>query len=522
MLLPSLPRLPALARLAPLKRLWTLRLMLRRPEIMAFLPALTLAAFWFGGEQMLVLTALGLPLLFVLAGAFREEAEVPAFPDGVGGFSSLGQIERSLTEVLQTAPFTAETTGVLTIMIDNLADYEASYGNAAMTALQERLADRLISALRGPDMIARLRQGCFVVMLAPMRRLDLEAMVQVAARLQSAVAPTISLDAARLYVTASVGFCLAGRAAQNTARGLIDAASAAGLDALRCGPGAIRAYSPEIAARLQQTEDLRASLERAFDEGQIQPWFQPQISTDTGALTGLEALARWVHPTRGVIPPADFLPAVMDAGLAPRLCDTMLASALAALRKWDQAGIRIPRVAVNFSDSELRDPRLVDRIKWELDRFDLRPDRLCIEILETVVADSTADIISRNLAGLTRLGCPLDLDDFGTGHASLASIRRFGVGRIKIDRSFVTHVHEDREQQRTIAAILSMAEQLGLETLAEGVELQEEHNMLAQLGCKHVQGYVIARPMAFDDVVPWLTHYRATLRPLPRIGSRAL
>lgn len=512
----------ALTRLPIVQKLWSLRHLVRRPEIMAFLPAVTLAAFWFGGEQVLVATALGLPMLFALFGSFRHEVDVPDFPDTLGGLSSLPQMERALTEVLHAAPLTGETTGVLVVMIDNLTEIETSFGNAGVSALQERLGDRLVSALRGPDMIARVRPGCFAVLLAPMRRLDLEAMVQVAARLQSAIAPSVSLDATRLYVTASIGFCLAARAPQQSARGLVDAAIAAARDAVRCGPGAIRAYSAEIALRQQQTEDLRGSLERAFDEGQIQPWFQPQISTDTGALTGLEALARWVHPERGVVPPAEFLPAVMDAGLAARLCDTMLASALSSLRKWDQAGIRIPRVAVNFSESELRDPRLVERIKWELDRFDLRPERLCIEILETVVADSTADIIQRNLAGLSRLGCPLDLDDFGTGHASLGSIRRFGVGRLKIDRSFITHVHEDREQQRTVAAILSLAEQLGLDTLAEGVELQEEHNMLAQLGCKHVQGFVLARPMPFEDVVPWLTQYRTTLRPAPRIGSRAV
>jgi diguanylate cyclase len=511
----------SLTRLPLVQKLLTLRHVVRRPEIMAFLPAVTLAAFWFGGERVLVATALGLPMLFALFGAFRQAEDLPEFPDTLGGLSSLPQLERAVTEVLQAAPLTGETTGVLVLMVDNLVDIETSFGNAAVAALQERLGERLLSALRGPDMIARVRPGCFAVMLSPMRRLDLEAMVQVAARLQAAVAPSFSLDATRLYATASVGFCLAARAPQQSARGLVDAATAAARDAVRCGPGAIRAYSAEIALRHQQTDDLRGSLERAFDEGQIQPWFQPQISTDTGALTGLEALARWVHPDRGVVPPADFLPAVMEAGLAARLCDTMLASALSALRKWDLAGIRIPRVAVNFSESELRDPRLVERIKWELDRFDLRPDRLCIEILETVVADSTADVIQRNLAGLSRLGCPLDLDDFGTGHASLGSIRRFGVGRLKIDRSFITHVHEDREQQRTVAAILSMAEQLGLDTLAEGVELQEEHNMLAQLGCKHVQGYILARPMPFEDVAPWLTHYRTSLRPAPRIGTRA-
>jgi diguanylate cyclase len=502
--------------------LWRGREVLRRTEILAFLPALTLAAFWFGGESWLVLTALGLPMLFALFGAFRLKAEVPDFPDGLGGLSSLAQMERQLTVAMQTSAMSGETTGVLAVALDDLADLEARFGATALAEVQERIADRLASALRGPDMIARVRPGCFAILLTPMRRLDLEALVQVSARLQASVAPPISIDATRVYVTAAVGFCLASRAPQPNAAALIGAATTAVNDALRCGPGAIRAFSPEIATRQQQTDDLRASLETAFDEGQIKPYFQPQISTDTGALTGLEALARWAHPERGIMPPADFLPAVLDAGLSSRLCDTMLAGALSALRKWDQAGVRIPRVGVNFSASELRDPRLVERIKWELDRFDLRPDRLSIEILETVVADSTTDVIVRNLSALSRLGCQLDLDDFGTGHASIGSIRRFAVGRLKIDRSFITHVNEDREQQRTVAAILSLADQLGIDTLAEGVETQEEHNMLAQLGCKHVQGYVIARPMPFDEVVPWLGHYRATLRPVPRIGSRAL
>jgi diguanylate cyclase len=491
---------------------------------MAFLPALTLAAFWFGGEDVLVFTALGLPLLFALAGAFRVEDDLPAFPHDLGGLSPLQTVERQLGVILQNAGRSgeSETTGVLMIALDDLDDLETRFGTTALTEVQERVADRLASALRGPDLIARVRPGCFAILLTPVRRLDLETMVQVAARLQASVAPPISLDATRIYVTASAGFCLSARAPQQTVRAVMDAALAAMADALRCGPGAIRAYSPEIAARRKQTDDLRSGLEAAFDDGQIKPFFQPQISTDTGVLTGLEALARWHHPERGILPPADFLPAIADAGLSSRLCDTMLAGAMGALRKWDQAGIRIPRVAVNFSAAELRDPRLADRIRWELDRFDLRPDRLCVEILETVVADSATDLIVRNLSALAKLGCQLDLDDFGTGQAAIGSIRRFGVSRLKIDRSFITHVNDDREQQRTVAAILSLAEQLGLDTLAEGVETQEEHAMLAQLGCKHVQGYVIARPMPFEDVAAWITHHRATLRPLPRIGSRAL
>lgn len=507
------------------QRLWhsfgQVRGVARRPEIMAFLPAITLAAFWLGGEEVLIVTALGLPLLFALVGAFHFKTDATDFPNGLAGLSSTAQLNRALAQAMAQTVVAGETTGALVFTLDDYDDLYARHGAAALAEIQDRVADRLMSALRGPDVMARMGQGSFGIALTPMRRLDLESMVQIAARLQAAASPAISIDATRLYVTGSVGFCLASRAPEPNAASVFDAATAAVAEALRHGPGAIRAFAPDIAVRHAQQSSLRDALEAAFAEGQIRPYFQPQVSTDTGALTGFEALARWHHPTRGLIPPAEFLPAVMDAGLSSRLCDTILTGALAALRKWDQIGLNVRCVGVNFSAAELRDPRLVERIKWELDRFDLKPQRLAVEILETVVADTSNDIIVRNLSALSRLGCELDLDDFGTGQAAIANIRRFSVNRIKIDRSFVTRVHDDREQQRTVAAILSLAEQLGLDTLAEGVETPEEHAMLAQLGCKHIQGYVIARPMPFEDTAAWIAQHRAQAKALPRIGTRA-
>jgi EAL domain-containing protein (putative c-di-GMP-specific phosphodiesterase class I) len=182
----------------------------------------------------------------------------------------------------------------------------------------------------------------------------------------------------------------------------------------------------------------------------------------------------------------------------------MLQNALTALQDWDARGICIPRVGVNFSNAELCDPRLLDRIGWELDRFEVSPDRLVVEVLETVVAARSDDVVIGNLAGLARIGCCLDLDDFGTGHASITSIRRLSIERIKIDRSFVTRIDDDPEQQRMVAAILTMAERLGLDSLAEGVETAGERAMLVQLGCGHLQGFGIARPMPFVETLDWI------------------
>jgi EAL domain-containing protein (putative c-di-GMP-specific phosphodiesterase class I) len=292
-------------------------------------------------------------------------------------------------------------------------------------------------------------------------------------------------------------------------------------EALRNGPGAIRAYAPDMARTRADRDALRDALEQAMDEGQIRAHFQPQISTDTGAITGFEALARWHHPERGLIAPAEFLPVLEDSGLSERLGEVMLYNALTALTRWDRAGLSVPTVSVNFSANELRNPRLADKLKWELDRFDLEPSRLCVEVLENVVAETENDVIVSNIAALARLGCGIDLDDFGTGHASITSIRRFAVRRIKIDRSFVARVDEDRDQQKMVAAILSMAEQLGLSTLAEGVETQGEHAMLAQLGCGDVQGFGIARPMPVDETMEWIARHRAQQGTVPRIGQRA-
>jgi EAL domain-containing protein (putative c-di-GMP-specific phosphodiesterase class I) len=199
----------------------------------------------------------------------------------------------------------------------------------------------------------------------------------------------------------------------------------------------------------------------------------------------------------------------------------MVYQSLLALTRWDKAGFSVPGVAVNFSKSELRNPSLPSKLKWELDRFDLAPDRLTVEILETVIAETDNDVIVANIAALSQMGCGIDLDDFGTGHASITSIRRFAVRRLKIDRSFVTKVDEDREQQKIVSAVLSMAERLGMETLAEGVETQGEHAMLAQLGCGHVQGFGIARPMPIEETLEWIARHLARLAGTPRIGKRA-
>ncbi|MCG6111518.1 MAG: EAL domain-containing protein [Paracoccus sp.] len=264
---------------------------------------------------------------------------------------------------------------------------------------------------------------------------------------------------------------------------------------------------------------LIATVSDAVAAAQMQAWFQPQISCHSGQITGFEALARWNHPTRGVLAPGAFMPQ-MSAADHNTLTLFMLAQSMAALKTWDQAGFDVPTVSINISNCELSDRGFADCLLWELDRHEIAPSRLVVEVLESVGPVTSSGETRDNLRKLAKAGCQIDLDDFGTGYASLDAIRQFGINRIKIDRSFVTACDIDEAQQRMILAILALAERLGIAALAEGVETREEYAFLAQMGCDEVQGYAIAKPMPLSDSLDFLKRHADAAARLPTLAKR--
>jgi EAL domain-containing protein (putative c-di-GMP-specific phosphodiesterase class I) len=233
-------------------------------------------------------------------------------------------------------------------------------------------------------------------------------------------------------------------------------------------------------------------------------FFQPQVELATGAFAGFEALVRWQHPEDGLLEPDAFLDLADQTDLGERIGELMLTRALEALAAWDAAGLVVPRVGVNFALAQLRDPRLVEKIKWETERLGVEPERVAIEMLETVLIKTDADMVVRNLRGLASAGFHVELDDFGTGHASIANLRRFMVNRIKIDRSFIAGIETSEEQQALTASMIAMAHALGIATLAEGVETEAARATVARLGCDAIQGYLVGRPMPLADSLVWL------------------
>jgi diguanylate cyclase (GGDEF)-like protein len=492
------------------------------PHMLAFLPAIMLGGYWFGGETALLVGAVALPALVAVSGWLPRAGGGVRGRDPLTLLAQRGDVEAALDSALAGERTTGRRSACVVVEVDEFAGFAAQHGPAAAETILQRVAERLRAHLRDGDLVARLDEATFAVALAPVRRMDLETLIQLSVRLQEALGDPIVLDSGRIYLTASIGFCLPARTPARNGAAFLAAAEQALAAARANGPSSIRSYSAEApAARTEHAAAYLDEVAGALEQGHIRPWFQPQVSTDTGDITGFEALARWHHPERGLIPPGDFLPAIAAAGLNERLGEVILYHSLTALRAWDRANLAIPRVAVNFSGEELSDPRLLERIRWELDRFELDPNRLAVEVLENVVSKSENDTITRNIAALGKMGCMIELDDFGTGNASLAAIRRFAVHRIKIDRSYITRVDRDRQQQDMVSAILTMAERLRLETLAEGVESVGEHAMLAQLGCQNVQGFAIGRPMPFEETIAWIVRHREKLSEPPQIGREA-
>ncbi|MEM9973574.1 MAG: bifunctional diguanylate cyclase/phosphodiesterase [Pseudomonadota bacterium] len=487
-----------------------LRNFLLGPQLLAFLPALTLASFWLGGEDALVAIALILPIFFALAGLFTKgEADDLGPRDAVTNLPSRSYLVSKTDRILAEGPSRGQTTAALAVELDEFSDLEKRLGRRACDAILALTAQRLRGELRSEDLLARLDGPRFAIVMVAGQRTDLETLIQLSTRIQRAAEAPCSIEGARIFVTVSIGFCTPHRMPAKNGEALVEAAEHALIDAALTGAASIRAYTDEMKTRARARGALIDELPTALESDHFRPWFQPQVHTSTGEISGLEVLCRWQHPERGVIPPGEFLPAAENLGLMERLGEVMLYHSCNALRAWDAAGMHIPKVSVNFSAEELRNPRIVDKIRWELDRFDLSPSRLTVEVLETVIAQTASDTIIRNLRAFAELGCSVDLDDFGTGHASIANIKRFSVGRIKIDRSFVTRVDSDLDQQNIVSAILTLAERLELDTLAEGVETAAEHAVLGQLGCGHIQGFGIARPMPFEKLEGWLAEYEA-------------
>jgi diguanylate cyclase (GGDEF)-like protein len=418
------------------------------------------------------------------------------------------QIIQALDDIITRSGNGTYTTTILVFEIDRFRVLEESRDGSEIAHILRVIEERLIDGPCRRHMIRRMGGGRFAIIPTPFGAISHEYLKIFAADIQNLATRPIRHPNRNTQITVSIGYAHQHETEATDGETLYEAANTALIVATKSGSNAICAFSHAIQSQITNNKNLARAAKKAMEIGDIHAHFQPQVDIVKQQVVGLEALARWQHSVRGMLSPAEFLPIIEAEGMMQDLGYTILKSALSALKHWDDAGIHIPTISVNMSTDELLNPHLVDIIAMELETYDLAPNRLVIEILETVVASTTEDLIMRNIADLHDLGCAIDLDDFGTGHASISTIRRFGVDRIKIDRSFVANSGDDKEQQQMVLAILTMSKQLNVDTLAEGVETDREMAFLSHAGCNVVQGYVVSRPMPSEDVANWMrTHH---------------
>lgn len=471
-------------------------------RVLVLMPLLLVAGYLAGGELVLFGSAVLIPLAVVAIGLGHRLA---GFGTPSGHLTLADRNE--LVEWLECDTARKARPGqlaVLTIAIDDMPAIETRFGRDGRAAVRRGLAERICALMRQTDLVAALDETMFAVGLRDVRPPENETLLRLARRLQSICDTPFPEGAARIFCTASLGIAAERHVRDVTARGLVAAAERAGDFAASSGPGSVRIFTEGLASDEEYIRERTQVLSDALETGEICAWFQPQMSCDGQSLLGFEALARWDRNSGGPIAPGAFLPEIQKLGLSQRLTEVMLKQALAALNAWDAAGFDVPTVSVNFSGEELRNPQLADYVIWELDRFGLHPNRLVVEVLESVIADRHEETITRTLMALSKAGCRIDLDDFGTGFTSILNIRRFNVSRIKIDRQLIAQLDRDEAQRRMVSALLSFSRKLGIDALAEGVETRSERAALQRLGCPFIQGYLIAKPMALGETLNWL------------------
>jgi diguanylate cyclase (GGDEF)-like protein/PAS domain S-box-containing protein len=385
---------------------------------------------------------------------------------------------------------------VLFCDVDRFKVVNDSLGHTAGDALLYAVATRFRQAVRTSDTVARFGGDEFVILAEDLAD-EADATV-VAEKLAGALREPISLGSNEIVVTSSIGIAMPDHA--STPETLVRDADVAMYRAKARGRARHERFDAQLRAQALQRLDIESALRRALGLEEFLVHYQPEVDLDSGRAVGVEALVRWDHPDKGITSPASFLPVAEETGLIVDIGYDVFRRAGRQFEVWhERLGDRTPTMWVNVSARQLAMPELVPRLRAVTEEFLPSPTCLGIEITETdIVPDD--ERVQRTMGDLTDLGVRIAIDDFGTGFASLSYLWRFPADVVKIDRTFVHRLEEEREATVLIAAMIQMAHSLGKSTVAEGVETAEQLARLRRLECDVVQGYLIGRPAAGPDV----------------------
>ncbi len=439
----------------------------------------------------------------------EENASRLAHYDSLTGLANRFQMAQTLEKILAAPNPEHRACSVFLIDLDRFKQVNDTMGHPAGDALLTQVATRLERAIGEHGRVGRLGGDEFQVILPGCHRRD--DLARLAERVIHDLSQPYSIESHRVVIGASVGVALSPDDGV-TAEAIIRNADLALYAAKDGGRGRHHFYAPDLHSDAEERRQLEQDLRDALAQGGLELYYQPVVHTSTERITGFEALLRWTHPTRGPLSPAKFIPIAEDSGLIAPIGEWALRQACQDLAQLPES----VRVAVNVSPLQFANPSLPAIITNALAAAQCNPARLELEITENVFLtdDEGTDAM---FAALKRVGVRLSLDDFGTGYSSLGYLKKAPFDKIKIDQSFVRGATINGSRNGAIiASIVSLAEALGMETTAEGVETLDELDLVRMLGCSHVQGYIYEKPLSFSDAVQRLDTGLTALAMGPR------
>jgi diguanylate cyclase (GGDEF)-like protein/PAS domain S-box-containing protein len=391
---------------------------------------------------------------------------------------------------------------VLFVDLDDFKFVNDSFGHETGDELLLAVADRLTDAVRPHDLVTRFGGDEFVVVCADVR--DAPQAERIARRLVDALAPSFTIAGREINVSASMGLVLSTEPGLDPETVLRDADTAL-YQAKASGKARWAIFDERVRQGVTTRLAMANALRRAIENDQLTVHYQPIVDQVTGRAVGVEALSRWQDPEFGTVSPAVFVPLAEEMGVIDRLGEWVLRAACRQFARWqaDLGDLAPAYLSVNLSARQLSGPGMVEIVMSTLETTGLAPRRLCLELTETVFMGEIEGAVEQ-LRDLCSLGVRLAMDDFGTGYSSLSSLRRFPGEFLKIDRSFVAGLRTDPTAPAIVAAVVSLSEALGLSPVAEGVENDDDAELLRALGCRFAQGYLYARPMPESEATAWL------------------
>lgn len=422
----------------------------------------------------------------------RAEARIGflADHDPLTGMANRALLDRRLTFAMQTADSIGSEVALAFLDLDNFKLVNDSLGHSVGDQLLKIVASRICELISDLGSLARIGGDEFVIILEQM---DLQSCISRLSAIREAVARPIVLNDIELRVTCSIGVASYPNHGK-TAGDLLASADMAMYRAKELGRDGIALFTSEMTAtvrrKLSRTDELRQALLR----NEFVLHYQPQVDVQTGKIVAAEALVRWNHPSEGLVYPGDFIALAEETGLIMPIGEWVLRTACRQAKAWQEKGLDPIRISVNVSARQFQEKRLIETVAAALSESGLDPIWLELEITESLIMKDLASSIAR-MHELEKLGVKFAVDDFGTGYSSLSTLKRFPLSRLKIDRSFIADIPHDADDMAITSAIISLAQKLGLEVIAEGVETEEQARFLVESGCNEIQGYFYSRPV---------------------------